>query len=48
MRIPDITIAVDGYSSTGKSTFARLIAKHFDFLYLDSGAKNKKSSRRSL
>ena len=38
MRIPDITIAVDGYSSTGKSTFARLIAKHFDFLYLDSGA----------
>ena len=38
MRFPDITIAVDGYSSTGKSTFARLIAKHFDFLYLDSGA----------
>ena len=38
MRIPDITIAIDGYSSTGKSTFARLIAKHFDFLYLDSGA----------
>ena len=38
MRIPDITLAIDGYSSTGKSTFARLIAKHFDFLYLDSGA----------
>ena len=38
MRIPDITIAVDGYSSTGKSTLARLIAQHFDFLYLDSGA----------
>ena len=38
MRIPDITIAIDGYSSTGTSTFARLIAKHFDFLYLDSGA----------
>ena len=38
MRIPDITIAIDGYSSTGKSTFARLIAEHFDFLYLDSGA----------
>ena len=38
MRIPDITIAVDGYSSTGKSTFARLIAQAFDFLYLDSGA----------
>ena len=38
MRIPDITIAVDGYSSTGKSTLARLIAQHFGFLYLDSGA----------
>lgn len=38
MQIPDITIAVDGYSSTGKSTFARLIAQAFDFLYLDSGA----------
>ena len=38
MRIPDITIAIDGYSSTGKSTLAKLIANHFDFLYLDSGA----------
>lgn len=38
MRVPDIIIAVDGYSSTGKSTFARLVAKTFDFLYLDSGA----------
>lgn len=38
MNIPDITIAVDGYSSTGKSTFAKLVAKEFGFLYLDSGA----------
>lgn len=38
MKVPDIIIAVDGYSSTGKSTFAKLIAKEFDFLYLDSGA----------
>lgn len=38
MKIPDITIAVDGYSSTGKSTFAKLIASKFSFLYLDSGA----------
>ena len=37
-RIPDIIIAVDGFSSTGKSTFAKLIAKEFGFLYLDSGA----------
>ena len=38
MTVPDIIIAVDGYSSTGKSTFAKLIAKTFGFLYLDSGA----------
>ena len=38
MVIPDITIAVDGFSATGKSTFAKLVAKEFAFLYLDSGA----------
>ena len=38
MTLPDITIAVDGYSATGKSTFAKLVAKDFGFLYLDSGA----------
>lgn len=38
MRVPDIIIAVDGYSSTGKSTFAKLVANAFGFLYLDSGA----------
>ena len=38
MTVPDITIAIDGYSSTGKSTFAKLIASTFGFLYLDSGA----------
>jgi len=38
MKVPDIIIAIDGYSSTGKSTFAKLIAKEFGFLYLDSGA----------
>ena len=38
MKVPDIIIAVDGFSSTGKSTFAKLIAAEFGFLYLDSGA----------
>ena len=37
-QIPDIIIAVDGYSSTGKSTFAKCVAAEFGFLYLDSGA----------
>lgn len=38
MTIPDIIIAIDGYSSTGKSSFAKLVAAGFGFLYLDSGA----------
>lgn len=36
--IPDIIIAIDGYSATGKSTLAKLIAAEFGFTYLDSGA----------
>ena len=38
MNIPRLIIAVDGYSSTGKSSFAKLVAKEFGLLYLDSGA----------
>ena len=38
MSIPDIIIAIDGCSSTGKSSFAKIIANEFSFLYLDSGA----------
>lgn len=38
MKAPDIIIAIDGYSSTGKSSLARLIAKELGFIYLDSGA----------
>ena len=38
MQVPDIIIAIDGYSSTGKSSFAKIVANEFGFLYLDSGA----------
>lgn len=38
MDAPDIIIAIDGFSSTGKSSFAKLVAKDLGFLYLDSGA----------
>lgn len=38
MKAPDIIIAVDGYSSTGKSSLARLLAGELGFIYLDSGA----------
>ncbi len=34
----NITIAIDGYSSTGKSTLAKLIAKKLGYVYVDSGA----------
>ena len=33
-----ITIAIDGFSSTGKSTLAKQIAKHLDYIYVDTGA----------
>lgn len=33
-----ITIAVDGFSSTGKSTLAKQLAKHLGYVYVDTGA----------
>ena len=38
MTGPDIIIAVDGYSSPGKSSLAKQIARSLGFTYLDSGA----------
>lgn len=34
----NITIAIDGFSSTGKSTVAKQLAKHLGYVYVDSGA----------
>ncbi|UII76329.1 (d)CMP kinase [Flagellimonas sp. HMM57] len=33
-----ITIAIDGYSSTGKSTLAKRLATALDYVYVDTGA----------
>jgi len=33
-----ITIAIDGFSSTGKSTLAKQIAKQLGYVYVDTGA----------
>ncbi len=33
-----ITIAIDGFSSCGKSTLARQLAQHLGYTYIDSGA----------
>ena len=35
--MPGNIIAVDGFSSTGKSTLASKLAKHYNFYYLNSG-----------
>ncbi|MFV8392243.1 (d)CMP kinase [Flavobacterium sp. LB2P6] len=33
-----ITIAIDGFSSTGKSTLAKQLANHLGYIYVDTGA----------
>ena len=33
-----ITIAIDGFSSCGKSTMAKDLAKEIGYIYIDSGA----------
>ncbi len=33
-----ITIAIDGFSSTGKSTIAKQLAKELEYIYVDTGA----------
>lgn len=38
MTLKKITIAIDGFSSTGKSTLAKQLAKHLGYIYVDSGA----------
>ncbi len=35
---PRITIAIDGFSSTGKSTVAKQLAKELEYVYVDTGA----------
>jgi cytidylate kinase len=34
----NLIVAIDGYSSCGKSTLAKALAKRLDFIYIDSGA----------
>ena len=38
MNTNKITIAIDGYSSTGKSTLAKQLAKSLNYIYVDTGA----------
>jgi len=38
LKLKKIVIAIDGYSGCGKSTTARLVAQHLNYIYIDSGA----------
>ncbi|HEU0162400.1 MAG TPA: (d)CMP kinase [Rhizomicrobium sp.] len=38
LQPPSIVIAVDGTAASGKGTLAKMLARHFGFAHLDSGA----------
>jgi len=38
MQTKKLTIAIDGFSSCGKSTLARDLASHLNYIFIDSGA----------
>lgn len=38
MNTPRIVIAIDGFSSCGKSTMAKALARRIGYIYIDSGA----------
>jgi len=38
MQSKKIIIAIDGYSSTGKSTIAKMLAERLGYIYVDTGA----------
>ena len=40
-----IIIAIDGYSSTGKSTTAKAVAKALGYVYIDTGAMYRHRSK---
>lgn len=43
-----IVIAIDGFSSCGKSTFAKMIAKELDYIFIDTGAMYRSVSLYAL
>ena len=43
-----ITIAIDGYSSCGKSTMAKDLAKEIGYVYVDTGAMYRSVTLLSL
>lgn len=45
---PKIIIAIDGYSSSGKSTMAKQLARELSYVYVDSGAMYRAVTLYSL
>jgi len=43
-----INIAIDGYSSCGKSTIAKAVAKEFNYIYIDTGAMYRAMTLHAL
>ena len=43
-----ITIAIDGYSSCGKSTMAKDLAKKIGYIYVDTGAMYRSATFYAL
>lgn len=43
-----ITIAIDGFSSTGKSTIAKQLAKQLSYVYVDTGAMYRATTLYAL
>lgn len=48
MNLKEIRIAIDGPTSSGKSTVAKIIAKDFGIIYLDTGAMYRVATYVSL
>jgi cytidylate kinase len=48
MNLKNIRIAIDGPASSGKSTVAKIIAKDFDIIYLDTGAMYRAATHVAL
>ena len=43
-----MVVAVDGYSSTGKSTVAKLVAARLGLMYIDTGAMYRAVTLKAL
>lgn len=48
MIMEKLIIAIDGPSGGGKSTLGKALARHFDYLYIDSGAVYRAVARKAL